>query len=81
MILQVPPSPPARAWDVRVIRVEIGLELQLFITLFLDTFIFKGVALLCYDGFDILSEHGISVGDSVSEPDLIIVIFKSKSET
>ena len=64
-----------------MIRVEIGLELQLFITLFLDTLIFKGVALLCYDGFDILSEHGISVGDSVSEPDLIIVIFKSESET
>lgn len=64
-----------------MIRVEIGLELQLFITLFLDALIFKGVALLCYDGFDILSEHGVGVRDSVSEPDLIIVIFESESET
>ena len=81
MILQVPPSPPARAWDVRVIRVEIRLELQLFITLFLDAFIFQRVTLLCDYGFNILSEHGIGVGDSVSKPDLIIITFESESET
>ncbi len=81
VILEVPPSPPARPGHVWVIRVKVILLLHLLISLFLHPFIFKGVSLLRHDSLDILSKHGVGVGDGVSKPDLIIVAFESETET